>query len=173
VFDRVFGLAARIAPTTVAKVVLLTILMPLVAGILARQYFPELAARAALPIVRIATVLLLLAVVPVLLVAWPVVKSFLGNGTVLVLAAVAAFGLAAGHLLGGPDPSNQTVLALSTASRHPAVALAIATAGGAEKKAELAAILLYLIVAGVVSALYTAWRRQQAKRALINPGTVI
>lgn len=97
------------------------------------------------------------------------VKSFFGNGTVLILAAVAAFGLAAGHLLGGPNPEDRTVLALSTASRHPAVALAIASAGGAEKKAELAAILLYVTVAAVVSALYTACRQRQSKRAAIDP----
>ena len=89
-------------------------------------------------------------------------RSFVGDGTVLIIAAVAAIGLAIGHWLGGLDPDDRQSIALSTASRHPAVALAVAAVGGAEPKRELAAILLYLIVAGVISLPYVQWRRRQS-----------
>jgi BASS family bile acid:Na+ symporter len=77
-------------------------------------------------------------------------------------------GLAVGHLFGGPNPEDRTVLALSTATRHPGVALAIAGAnapGG--NKTVLAAVLLYLIVNAIVSIPYVNWRkhRQQTRLA--------
>jgi hypothetical protein len=62
------------------------------------------------------------------------------RSTVLIIAGMAVFGPIVGHALGGPDPDNRTVLALSTTSRHPAIALASAVAAGAETKSELEAI---------------------------------
>jgi BASS family bile acid:Na+ symporter len=58
-----------------------------------------------------------------------IVAGSVATSTALIIAAVAAIGLAIGHWLGGPNPDDRTVLALSTASRHPAIALAAATAG--------------------------------------------
>jgi len=78
---------------------------------------------------------------------------------------MAAIGLATGHLLGGPDPGNRTVLALSTASRHPAVALAVTVAAGEESESEVAAVILYLLVATILSIPYVAWRKRQAEGA--------
>jgi BASS family bile acid:Na+ symporter len=57
------------------------------------------------------------------------------------------------------------VLALSTASRHPGIARAIGVSAGAETKGEVAAILLYLIVAVLVSVPYVQWRKRQAGAA--------
>ena len=45
------------------------------------------------------------------------------------------------------------MLALATASRHPALALAIAHANFPEQKLAAPAVLLYLIVSGIVTAL--------------------
>ena len=56
----------------------------------------------------------------------PAIVSLVGNGTVLVIAAVVAAGLAAGHWLGGPDPDDRTALAIASSMRHPGVAMAIA-----------------------------------------------
>ena len=53
-------------------------------------------------------------------------------------------GLAVGHVLGGPDRDERTVLGLSTAARHPAKALAIAQRA-ADPQALLAAVLLAVI----------------------------
>ncbi len=57
---------------------------------------------------------------------------------------------------------------VSTSSRHPAIALAVAVSGGAGSKPELAAILLYLIVATLVAVPYLAWRKRQ-RAALAAP----
>jgi BASS family bile acid:Na+ symporter len=80
---------------------------------------------------------------------------------------LAVIGLSVGHLFGGPRPGDRTTLALATASRHPAVALAIATSGAVkEPKPELGIILLYLIVATVVSLPYQRWRKPAAGSTL-------
>jgi bile acid:Na+ symporter, BASS family len=77
-----------------------------------------------------------------------------------MLAALAAIGLAVGHILGGPLAGDRTALAISTSSRHPAVALAIATSGTvSEPKPELAIILLYLVVASIIALPYQRWRK--------------
>jgi len=160
-FDRTGG----IAPLAVAKIVFASVLAPVAIGIAVRRWMPRLTERIAGPIATCGIVLLIVSVLPLLYFSWPAVQALFGNGTVLIVATMAAIGLATGHLLGGPDPGHRTVLALSTASRHPAVALAITVAAGEETKSEVGAILLYLIVAIVLSIPYVAWRRRQASTA--------
>ena len=157
-----FHRTGAIGPLAVAKIVLTSVLAPLVVGIVVRQAKPAFAEKSARPVAMLGTVLLILSALPLIYASWPAIRALVGNGTVLIIAAMAAIALAVGHLLGGPDPDDRTVLALSTASRHPAIALAVAVAAGAESKPELAAILLYLIVAALVSVPYVAWRKRQS-----------
>ena len=106
----------------------------------------------------------ILGIVAVILIwgLWPQVRAFIGNGLILLIAALVVVGLIVGHLLGGPIEGDRTALAMATASRHPAVALAVATSGvAAQPKPELAIILLYLVVATVVSIPYQKWRHRE------------
>ncbi len=50
----------------------------------------------------------------------------IGIGTLLAVVAIAVFGLAVGHLLGGPNEGNHGALAVATAARHPGVAIGLA-----------------------------------------------
>jgi len=160
-FIAAFERTGGIGPLAVAKIVFTSVLAPLAIGIAVRHWMPRLADRIAGPVATCGNVLLIVSVLPLLYFLWPAVQALIGNGTVLIVATMAAIGLATGHLLGGPDHGHRRVLALSTASRHPAVALAITVAAGAETKSEVGAILLYLIVAIVLSIPYVAWRRRQ------------
>jgi BASS family bile acid:Na+ symporter len=144
----------------VPPVVTVSIIAPLVAGILLRQFAPDFAARIARPISILAVVLLVAAALPVIVVAWPDLRSMVGNGTLLVLALFTTLGLAAGHLLGGPDPHHSTVLALASGTRHPGVALAIASVNSPDPKLVLAVVLWHLIVATVVGIPYVKWRKR-------------
>jgi len=65
-------------------------------------------------------------------------------------------------MLGGPDPNDRTVLALSNATRHPGVAIGIAHAAGSDDPNVVAAVFLSLLVAIVVCAPYTQLRRRSA-----------
>jgi bile acid:Na+ symporter, BASS family len=168
IFNLVMGTAAVVAPLTVAKIMLKTVLAPLFIGLLVRQWFPA-AEKASGAILTVASIVLVGAVVILLFGLWPITRSFLGNGVGVMLAVLAAIGLGVGHLLGGPLNSDRMVLAIATSSRHPAVALTIATSGPLTAdllKQELAIILLYVVIAAIVSIPYKKWRERAASGPL-------
>jgi BASS family bile acid:Na+ symporter len=164
VFAGVFHHRGEIAPTKVAAIVLATVLAPLAVGIAVRRLLPALAAKATRPAAILANCLLVVSAVPLLYAAWDAVLDLAGNGTLLVLATMAVIGLAVGHVLGGPEASSRTDLALCTSARHPALALAIAAGSGVETMPALAAVLMYVVVCLVVSVPYVAWRKHRATR---------
>jgi BASS family bile acid:Na+ symporter len=156
-----FGKEAHVPEAAVARLVAITVLVPIAAGIVVRRLAPAFAARAARPISLGAMALLGVIVMLLLVRAWRPAVSLIGDGHVLALAAFVAIGLIVGHLLGGPDPRDRVVLALATASRHPGVALAIAAANFPQEKRVMGAILLYLVISLIVSVAYLAWQGRQ------------
>lgn len=158
---RVFMTHAHVPPASVATVVLTTVLAPLAAGVVVRAMMPTLAEKLAAPLGLFATILLALGALVMLFAAWPQVVSLVGNGTLVAITVFVLFGLAVGHLLGGPEPDDRTVLAIATASRHPGVAIAIAAATFPQEKAVSAAVVLYLIVSAIVSIPYASWRKRE------------
>jgi BASS family bile acid:Na+ symporter len=166
-FERITGVALVMQARAVAALVLTTILMPLLAGIAVRRFAHAGADRMAEPIGVLASVLLLVCGVPVVIGLARTIVSLITDGAILSLAGFALAGLIIGHLLGGPEPDNRPVLAFATASRHPAVGMAIAHANFPEQKLAGAAIFLYVLLSAVLSALYLSWvKRQRAGRAL-------
>jgi bile acid:Na+ symporter, BASS family len=161
VFERITGVSLSMGAGPVAVLVLTTILLPLLVGIAVRSIAHTFAERAAKPVAVIASVLLALSALPVLFGAGRTIFSVIGDGKLLSLAVFALAGFVVGHLLGGPEPDNRPVLALATASRHPAVALAIAHANFPEQKLTAAVVFLYLILSGILSALYLSWVKRR------------
>jgi BASS family bile acid:Na+ symporter len=147
----------------VLRIVATTIVVPLLIGVAIRSLMPALAARVQPAINSIAMVLLVAALIPVLLSQWPAIRSLIGDGTLLAIVAATLMGLVVGHVLGGPRPEDRSVLALATASRHPAVAMAIASASNPDEKLVPAAVLLALVIGAVASAPYVAWRRKSQR----------
>jgi BASS family bile acid:Na+ symporter len=144
-----------IAPMAVAKLVATSILIPLAIGLLISTFAVEFSRRAS-PIVRkIGMVMLLLGIVPPIFAMLPAMRALIGDGTLAVCAVLCLAALLIGHALGGPDRDDRTVLALSTAMRHPAMAIALAKANFSHEPLVVPAILLYLIVALVVRLPYT------------------
>jgi bile acid:Na+ symporter, BASS family len=166
VVETITGVSHAMQPQSVAPVVFMTILLPLLVGIAVGKIAPIFADRAAKPVSLIGLGLLILSALPILINSVQAVLSLVGDGTILSLAVFALIGSIVGHWLGGPEPDHRTVLALSTASRHPAVALAIAQANFPEQKLAGAAIVWYLLLSGVVSAFYLSRvkRRTEADR---------
>jgi BASS family bile acid:Na+ symporter len=158
VIGDVFGLSLGMPIGRVASIVGMSVLAPLVIGIFIRWLAPKIAHAYARPIAITATVLLVVAVLPILVIAWPMVRDLIGNGLVILLAVFTLVGLAIGHLLGGPDPDNRTVLALATGARHPGVAIAIAAVNFPDERAVLAIVLFHLIFAAILSVPYVMWR---------------
>jgi bile acid:Na+ symporter, BASS family len=163
------ALQSSIGP--VAKVVFVSIVIPIVAGIFVRQLAPAFADRVAQPLTSISGLGVVAGIVVVWISAAPAMWSLIGNGTVIAFAAFVIVGLAIGHGLGGPVPANRTSLAIATSSRHPGVALLLARANFPAETLVVAAVLLYLLVNAVLVIPYLLWikRRQSQFDNLGNP----
>lgn len=164
IIGQVRNLALHMTMGPVARMVFLVVVIPIAAGIGLHKLAPAFSERVARPLTMISGIGVLVCIVAVWIAAAPAMWSLIGNGTVIALLAFVVVGLAIGHLLGGPTPQNRTSLAISTASRHPGIALLLAGANFPAEKLVTAAVLLYLIVNAVGSIPYLLWvkRRQPA-----------
>jgi len=150
----------HVSAAKVLSTVTLTVLVPLLLGTLVRRIWPASTDRLGAVARSVGGVLLVVALLPVLVAQWPAIRSLIGDGTLLVIVGFTLFGLVIGHLLGGPDAEERTVLALATASRHPAVALAVASAAFPNQKLVPAAVLLALLVGVIAAVPYSSWRKR-------------
>jgi BASS family bile acid:Na+ symporter len=160
ILGRYFARPLQMPPIAVAKIVVIMTLVPLIAGAIVRAIAPAIANRLEKPAKLIATVLLILGAGALLVAALPVIAGLIDSRTLLAIAAFVVVGLAAGHMLGGPEAEHATVLALSTASRHPAIALAVAKINFPNEPYLGATILLYLLVLTALTLPYVARRRR-------------
>jgi BASS family bile acid:Na+ symporter len=158
--------AARVVPPVV-----MTVIAPLILGVVVGRLFPETAHRIARPISLGAGLCLLVAAVPVVVTSGMRFSTMIGTGVILCLALFTVVGLVVGHLLGGPEADDRTVLALATGTRHPGVAMAIAGLNFPDHKIVLAVLLWHLVIGAIVSIPYVRWSRARHARALAaEPG---
>jgi BASS family bile acid:Na+ symporter len=164
VMARVFHRPVTMSPGGIARIVVTMILVPLVSGMIVRALLPRVARWVRNPVRWAANGLLVLGVLAVLVGSWNSIWAATGSGTLIAILAFVVVGLVVGHLLGGPDPEHSAVLALSTACRHPAVALAVASANYPNEHFG-GIIALYLIASAIAALPYVKWQRQRALRA--------
>jgi BASS family bile acid:Na+ symporter len=157
---RVFGRPLGVEPGAVAAIVLNMAILPFAAGLAIRAALPALADRFDSIIALGAKVLLVLASLALLVGTWRAIWEAIGGGAVVAMIAFVAVGLIVGHVMGGPEPGHSLVLALSTACRHPMIALSIAAANFPDLRFG-ASILLYIIINVLFGAVYVAWHRRQ------------
>jgi BASS family bile acid:Na+ symporter len=152
----VFGRESSFGPRQVATLIGTTIFLPLAAGLLLRRLAPQWAEPVATWASRLGTVLLVAGVIVVLVASWPAMSSLIAGGALIAMLVLSLIAIGAGHWLGGPDPSDRSILAIASAMRHPGVAIAVATANVPEEPQLTAAILLYVLVAVILTSLYVA-----------------
>ncbi len=165
---RYFHQPFAMGPAAVARLILPNVLLPVAAGMLVRKWLPAIAHRIAPHVTRIAGIVLLLGVLCILIFAMPTIWSLIGNGTIVAFIVFIIVGIVVGHLLGGHDPDERVTLALSTACRHPALAVAIAGANFSAEHHVFPAVLLYAVLNVVIAIPYIAWQRRKAR----GPGVV-
>jgi BASS family bile acid:Na+ symporter len=157
---RALGHTTYVPVVAIVKVVAVSVLAPLVAGALVRELAPSFVERSVRPLTLIANGLLVVAFVPVLIVAWPQLIAQIGNFTLVAIVLLVLIGLAVGHLLGGPTEASRTALALSTSSRHPGVAIAVAHAMAPHDGAVVAAVLFAFLGGVIATGPYVQWRKR-------------
>ena len=165
ILESLVGRPLEIAAGAVVRVILISTLLPLAAGIVVGSVMPGLATWIEAPLALIAKVLLMLLLVVLLVAIAPALLALIRDPTVVIaIVLFLAVGLAVGHVLGGPNPNNSVVLALSTACRHPAIALSIAAANFPEERFDVI-ILLYMILGAIAAVPYLAWHRRRSRMA--------
>ena len=88
--------------------------------------------------------------------------SLMGHATLVAMVGFIVIGLIVGHVSGGPALEDRIVLAMSTASRHPGIAIGLTTANYPGDHRVTVAILLYLVLGIVVSLIYMKWQDRSA-----------
>ena len=154
----VLGLQTNFSESNVVKTISIGIVIPIVIGMIIRYFVPA-AERYASRLGKLGMIVAILGLLPILLALLPFMWQVIGNGTIFAIVGFAAVGMISGHVLGGPEPQDRTVLAIATASRHPAIAIALASAnaGDADVKMVAAVVILYALISAVVAGLYIKW----------------
>jgi len=151
IFKDIFRLPLHTPAGSIAALVFVTILVPLLVGIAVRAKAPAFAKRMAKPLGRIALVLLILGLLPILFRSMRTILSLIGNGTLLSFAGFVIVGYIIGYLLEKPRPENRPILALANVARHPAIAAVVAHANFPQLKSVLPSVLLYVFVNAVMT----------------------
>ena len=160
VLERLFARPLEMAPSAVARIAFVSMVAPLGAGMLVRALASGAAAAIEPVVSRVSQVLLGMGVLALLGGTASAVLALVGDGTLAAMAVFVLTGLAVGHVLGGADPRQQVVLALSSACRHPAMAVSIAAANFPDEQFG-PAIILYLLLNIVLCAPYLTWQKRR------------
>lgn len=163
VLERVFGIPLATEPGAIAKVMLTMVIAPLVVGILCSRLMPRISHALLKPVRAVAFLLLIAGALALLAGTWRAILSATGHGTVMAILVFVLLGLLVGHLLGGPTEEEASALALSTASRHPAISLAIASANFPGEQF-LPTLALYLLICTLAVLPYVKWQVRRAAR---------
>jgi bile acid:Na+ symporter, BASS family len=135
-------------------------LLPIAIGMALRYLAPRFSEGLADVLAKIGGILLIVSILPILIAILPTMWSLTGRGMILAFIVFALVGVFAGHFLGGPDPKERTVLSLATASRHPGIAIAIASENVVDetpKQVIAAAVIAYLLISAIVIAPFIKW----------------
>ncbi|PNU04020.1 bile acid:sodium symporter [Novosphingobium guangzhouense] len=142
---------ASITPMSVAMPLVISILLPLFLGLIAGPVLGRHVDIVSSIGSKLGSLLLVVAMLGLVIVLMPAIIHLIGQGTLAVLTAAIIAGLAAGYMLGGKDPGDRTALALAAASRHPGVAVAIATHSFPDAKLAPAAIVMSMVISTLIS----------------------
>jgi BASS family bile acid:Na+ symporter len=158
--ERLFGVVTDFEPKAMVTVLLATVVLPLGLGIGIARFFPRTAPGLAAVADRLGSVVLLLGAVVLLAFYGPKMLAVIGEGTVLAILVVIVFGLLFGELLGGRDRSIRSALASATVSRHPAIALLLASGAFPQQQPTIiGTVLIYLIASLLLPNLLMRWRK--------------
>jgi len=158
--ERLFGVATQLEPEAMVTVLLATVLLPLGIGIGIARFLPHSAPRLAAVADRLGSVVLLIGAVVLLAVHGPKMVAVIGEGTVLAILVVIIIGLLFGELLGGSDRSIRDALASATVSRHPAIALLLASGAFPQQQPTvIGTVLIYLLASILLPILLMRWRK--------------
>lgn len=153
---------ASIAPAAIAKLVLFTILAPVALGVAIASWAPSLAPGLSKIALIVGWVAVAILVILILIKQGGAIAGLVGDGSVFAIVVTVAAGLAAGHLLGGPQIANSNALAVAAAIRHPGIAALIVHQNFSDQRVMLA-VILFLLTSVVLVTLYQLWLKRRLR----------
>jgi BASS family bile acid:Na+ symporter len=153
----VASIPLKISPLAVAGTVGVSILLPIIAGMVMRWLFPALAGNMIRPLEAISDIILILVVILVLLFTYQLLLM-LDIRSYVAIALMTIGALASGHLMAAGHPEEQTTLALESATRNVGLALLIASAYASLEKA-LPVMIPYIITSAIIGFIYIRYRK--------------
>jgi bile acid:Na+ symporter, BASS family len=163
-FSLALGFPIEAGVLAVAKVVGMTVLLPVGLGILIRSFVPRVADAIGPAMSKIGKIVLLISA---LFVVAKVYRDLfkMDLWSYFTIAVVVSVSLAIGHLLGPRDPEERTTLAMESASHGLGLALTIAVLHFSANQA-MTVLVPYFVVFTMVSAIYLQYRKRQLARRL-------
>jgi BASS family bile acid:Na+ symporter len=158
--SKALGFYVEVGLLAVARVVGMTILLPVCLGIMVRSLFPRITDTIGPALAKVGGVALLILILLVVAMTYGLLMR-MDLWSYVVMAVVVAVSIAIGHWLGPRDPEERTTLAMESASRHPGLAMTIAALNFSPQKA-LPVLIPYLIVFMVVTTIYLQWRKRRS-----------
>jgi BASS family bile acid:Na+ symporter len=159
------GLSAD--PWPILRPLLLTMLLPLAAGLAVRSRSERWSLRLRPVFGAVSNVSMILAVVLLAGLNFGAMLGTFGSGAVAVAVVFVSLSLAAGYALGGPAPGTRSVLGLGTGQRNVAAALVVATQNFTDPG--VVVMLLVSTFAGLVVLLFAARRFSRVSPAGQSP----
>jgi BASS family bile acid:Na+ symporter len=160
------GFQREISPLAVAGRVGVSILLPLIAGMIIRRLFPALADRIFPSLEALSNIILILVVVLVLLSTYHLILT-MDIMSYVAIALMIGGALVAGHLMAWGRPEEQTTLALESATRNIGLALLIASTFASLDKA-LPVLIPYLVTSTILGLIYVRFQKKE-KGIVSNP----
>ena len=155
--ERYLSFNPPVTPAAVAVAIVKSFLLPLGAGILVRAVAPAFADKVDDTLLKVASLVMGVGALVLIVGAWRHVLT-LGWPSFLAFAVFTLAVILGGHILGGPDPEDRTVLAVTCATRH--IGLALLIAATAKGPNALSLVAGYLFASALVSIPYIRWRKR-------------
>jgi predicted Na+-dependent transporter len=152
----------KIAPSDVARILFRPFLLPLALGMLFRLLFPALSEKIGGRLLKVVNPVFALSALAALVINFRVILE-IDMASLLAFAVFMLAAIAAGNLLGGPEPSNRTSLAIVCGSRH--IGLGLLIAANARGPHTLPLVVAYILASVVVSIPYVKWAKKSKKIA--------
>jgi BASS family bile acid:Na+ symporter len=153
----------RVSPVTVAGQIAYVTFLPVLIGILLRQFVPDLVSKISRPLNKLANLLFLVLMGGVIfgLAAAPELRSnlLIGWPAVIAILLIAVFALGVGHLLGGPGNDRKGALAISCLARNIGLALYIAQSADSANGV-VPTILVYMLLGAAIATPYSIWSKK-------------
>ena len=155
-FGPLFGDTAELLPIEVARVIGRVFLLPLIVGMLVHWLIPEISSRMSERLLLVGGTVLAVCILFLLITNGNLILEA-GWPAILTLAVMTLVAMTVGHIMGGPDPDNRTVLAISCATRHAGLVVLVAASVPGPRTAAL--VGAYFIASAIVTIPYLRWRK--------------